>query len=212
MRGSGNEASGTAGANEEMAQLFHRMHMVNRMEMEAGKLAAERATNPRVKEYAMMLQRDHQTADERVQQLATQQGITLESGMGHSTGMHSGESGTMHGSGGASQGMMEGHDMHESMQAMERLKTMRGREFDLAFMQQMVKDHEKVLSMLESFRPRIQDTAIQQETAQLMTSIRAHRDAAQTIVAALPGASDRKDVRGNEPNNKGGSPSPTPQR
>jgi putative membrane protein len=210
--------TGSAEANDPTAQMFQRIHMVNLMEMDAGKLAVERATSQKVREYGTMLVRDHQNADQRIQKLATDRGVTLASDM-QDARMQSGsgtegatgrESGTAHGSGGASEGSMMGaggDDMHESMAAMEKLKTMRGRDFDLTFMQQMVKDHDKVLSMLESFRPQIQDTAIQQEAQQLMTSIRQHRDQAQTIFASLPGASDRKDVRGTDPKS-GASPVP----
>ena len=185
------------GTTSDMTELFQRLHHVNMMEVHAGKLAVERATNQKVREFGTKLARDHQAANERLQNLARERGISMGMpGMGPMD----------HERGGGRMGMGMDDEMRESMAAMERLRSLRGREFDLEFMQHMVADHEKTLAMLEGYRSTIEDRAIQQEVQQLVTTLREHRDSAQTIFAGLPGAKDRKDVRGTDP---ASSPIPT---
>ena len=221
--GSGSaSASASQDSTEDMLQ---RVQMIHVMEIQAGKMAKAQGSNQKVKDFGDKLVRDHEQGQQRLQQLAQQKGIALSmneptmmrgTDATHSTTPSGSGSGSMAtgsttatGTTGSTSGSHSGShdasmmgmpaDMQASMAAMERLKTMKGKEFDSAFMRQMVKDHEQALMMIQSFQTRVQgDAAIQQELQTLTASIKAHRDMAQTIVSSLGGASpDRVNTSGS---------------
>lgn len=187
------------GADMEV-ELLRRLHMVNQMEIQSGELAKQKAQSQQVKDYGDRMIRDHRSADERLMAIAQQRGVDFQSMEMHPTS-------GMDGSGGAAakrgSGEMHGAgsreippDLRQSMQEMERLRTLSGREFDLAYMQQMVKDHEKTLQMIESSRQRVQEPMLQNELTTLESSIRGHHDMARQIFSQLDG--DRQNIRGTE--------------
>ena len=83
-------------------------------EVSLGKLAAEKATNPDVKQFGQRMADDHSKANEELKAFASQKGVTLPA------------------------------EVNPAAKAVEaRLAKLSGAAFDKAYMQDMVKDHDK---------------------------------------------------------------------
>src|SRR5688572_19809069 len=83
-------------------------------EVEAAKMAVEKATNPDVKEFAQKLQTDHEKAAGKLSSLASAKGATP------STSLDA-----------------------DHQKKLDQLKKRSGTKFDRAYLQQMLKDHPK---------------------------------------------------------------------
>lgn len=190
--GSGTNAEASADVRAEMEKdLVRQIHLMNQLEIRAGELAKQKAQNTAVKQFATRLVQEHRAADERISRIAEQRGVDLPSmEMQRTAGS---------GSGDMSQALENERgmtpEMHQSMQQMEELRRLRGREFDLAFMQLMVEDHENMLRSMESMGVRVEDPVLQSELSAMTDSVRTHRDLAQSITEKLGG---RQNIRGTE--------------
>jgi putative membrane protein len=120
------EGTGSSAANGEAVKApgkklikgLEKLHSDNQAEIEAGRMAAQSASSPQVKEFAERMVKDHTANDQKLTELAQKQGIPLE--LKHRmSGMAKGEEsmGDLHGKSGA--------------------------DFDKAYISDMVKDHEK---------------------------------------------------------------------
>src|SRR3954469_1259830 len=95
------------------------------VDIEAGKLAAGKTSNQKVKEFAELMVRDHTSVNNQATALAKKLNVTPE------------ESAT-------SKSLKDGGD-----KAMARLKGMSGAEFDKAYVDNEVKYHEQVLGAVD---------------------------------------------------------------
>jgi putative membrane protein len=86
-------------------------------EVELGKLAAERASSPEVKEFGQMMVEDHTKAGNELKELASRANVDLESGDAR----------------------------EDANDAVEKLSDLKGPEFDREYIDLMVKDHQDAL-------------------------------------------------------------------
>jgi putative membrane protein len=108
-----NAADGDRGFVEKMGQ-------ANVAEAKLGELAAERAANAQVKQFARRMVSDHQKANNELAQIASKMAVQLPA------------------------------DLDAKHQALyDRLAKLKGAEFDREYMQAMVDGHQEVLSELE---------------------------------------------------------------
>lgn len=96
------------------------------IDIDAGKMAAEKTTNPKVKEFADLMVRDHTSVNEQATALAKKLNLTPE------------ESAT-------SRGLKANADKEAT-----KLKGMSGAAFDKAYVDNEVAYHEKVLSAVDT--------------------------------------------------------------
>jgi putative membrane protein len=89
-------------------------------EVEHGNLAAQRATNPQVKQYAQRMVQDHTKSNDELKTIASARGITPPTAMDR-----------------------------KHHRAMEKLGKANGAEFDREYMKHMVDDHKKTVSLFE---------------------------------------------------------------
>lgn len=89
-------------------------------EVEHGKLAAQRASHPQVKEFAQRMVQDHVKANDELKTIAAARGITPPATLDR-----------------------------KHQRRMEKLRRLGGAEFDRAYMQQMVDDHKETVSLFE---------------------------------------------------------------
>jgi putative membrane protein len=90
-------------------------------EIELGRLAEQRATNPEVKQYAQMMVRDHTKAGDDLKQLAQKYSITVSPHL---------------------------EDKYRAL--MDRLSKLNGAEFDREYIDAMVDGHEDIINHLQS--------------------------------------------------------------
>lgn len=127
-------------------------------EIELGRLAQERATNPRVKEFAAMMVSDHTRAGEELRRLA--------------------------GSGAAQAPAAEEKNRdHKSLR--EDLAKLNGAEFDREYMEAMVKEHKEAVDEVKDKAENSQNTDVKQWAAKTLPSLQQHLEQAQQIHESL---------------------------
>ena len=124
-------------------------------EVEIAKLAKDRAQNPRVKNFAEMMIKDHSDANNKLQTIARDKSVTLPSTLGK-------------------------HQDH-----LEDLSKKKGAEFDKAYMKMMVNGHEDVVKEFEKCSQNGTDPDVKTFAAQTLPTVRMHLDSAKAINKAL---------------------------
>ena len=63
-----------------------------------------------------------------------------------------------------------GHSMKMGTSAMQSLRSLRGKEFDVAFLSQMIAHHQAALKMARDARPTLKDEHVQEHAQEIITS------------------------------------------
>jgi putative membrane protein len=127
-------------------------------EVELGKLAEQRSQNDAVKEFARRMVDDHSKANDRLIGLAKEDGIAVPK---------------------------EVDEEHKAMR--QRLTTANGAEFDLAYLQGQVIEHQKTVQLLEYEIGSGQDTDLKSFAAEILPIVLQHLRAAQALQAEMTG-------------------------
>jgi putative membrane protein len=122
------------------------------LEVELGKLAQEKAMNPRVKEFGAMMVRDHGKAGDELKAIAANKSITLPDSVGS--------------------------DYHDHIVDMSKKS---GKDFDKHFMDMMVSDHKKDIDMFEKAAGNLSDPDLKTFASNTLPTLKAHQDSANAI-------------------------------
>jgi putative membrane protein len=125
-------------------------------EVEASKLAAERAMNPRVKMFAEMMVKDHTAANEELKTIARGKNVNLPAELG---------------------GKNEDH--------ITDLSKKKGHDFDKAYMKMMESDHKDVVDAFEKCAKDGTDPDVKTFCSQKLPALRMHLDSAKAINSSL---------------------------
>lgn len=152
-------AVGTSGlaANADRDFIHEQLETGNR-EVVLGRLAAERASNPQVKEFAQMMVTEHQAAGEELRQVASRNKVTLEAD---------------------SDGDDDLRDLNE------KLSKLSGREFDLEYMQTMVGEHKEAIDDVEDKAEGSDNAEIKAWATKALPKLRAHLQQAERLHETL---------------------------
>jgi putative membrane protein len=145
-------------------------------EVELGKLAAEKATNPDVKAFAERMVSDHGKANGELTQLATSKNITLP------TAPDAKEKAT--------------HD---------RLAKLSGPAFDRAYMNMMLADHKKAVAAFKRESANGKDPDVKAFAAKTLPTLQEHLTMAQTTDKAVVGTSGSARTKGTKTGTSGSS-------
>jgi putative membrane protein len=127
-------------------------------EVQLGQLAAQKATSADVKSFGQHMVDDHTKANDQLKRLAAQKGVTLPD----------------------SPSMMQKHDV-------DRLSKMSGADFDRAFMDQMVKDHKKVVAEFDKASKGSKDSDVKSFASSTLPTLQDHLQMAQTLDSTVGG-------------------------
>ena len=122
------------------------------MEVELGRLAQEKATDPKVKQFGSMMVTDHSKANDELKALAARKNVTLPS--------------------------TPGTDHQEHINELTK-KT--GREFDRAYMSMMVDDHREDVEKFEKAANNAQDADIKTFAGKTLPVLKSHLEQARSI-------------------------------
>jgi putative membrane protein len=122
------------------------------MEVELGRLAAERAASAEVKAFGQRMVTDHSKANQQLTQIATSKGLTLDTKL-----------------------------PAEMQQQRDHLARLSGAEFDRMYMQHMVQDHKKDVSEFEKQAEKGTDPALRTFAQQTLPTLREHLTLAQSL-------------------------------
>lgn len=114
-------------------------------EVALGKIAAEKATNPQVKDFANMMVTDHSKANEELMAIAKTKNITLP---------------------------VAPDDEHQKKAT--DLSAKSGNDFDKAYVDDMVSGHKKVASLLEDGSKNCKDTELMAFATKTLQVVKAH--------------------------------------
>jgi len=135
---------------------IQKLHDGNQLEMQMGKLAQDKGSTRAVRDFGKTLVADHMAADRRLDEHLRKRGLDL-SALAATTNAD------------------PDHEM---------LATKTGVDFDRAFAQQLIRDHQKVIELLDSARVETADDSLRLLYDQLTVTVRAHKRAAEDILTA----------------------------
>jgi len=153
-------AQGTSGSQMSGDQQFiTEAAQDNQVEIQVGKLAAQKASDPAVKRFAQKLADDHTKANQQLQSLP-----------------------------GADQVLQSVSLPEDKRQAIDQLSGLSGKEFDRAFIDQMVQDHEKAVSRFQEVASSATDPQVKQFASQLLPTLQRHLEQAKALQSRLSGS------------------------
>jgi putative membrane protein len=131
-------------------------------EIDASKLAKKKSSNPEVKEFAAMMIKDHTTVSKETQALAKKLKMKPKGSL-------------------SSKGLAADAKKNEA-----KLKSLKGADFDKAFIDQMVADHQGVLDTIDqTLLPNAQSQQLKDLISKVRPSVAEHLDHAKTLQAKL---------------------------
>lgn len=123
------------------------------MEIELGRYAQQNAMNPRVRNFASMMVRDHSKVSEELKSIASRKNITVPTTM---------------------------EDDHREMMSDIQKKT--GMDFDREYMKEMVDDHEKDVDKFKKYAERDNaDADLKSFASKTLPILLMHQDSAKNI-------------------------------
>ena len=155
-------AVGTAGATADRDFIEDQLED-GRAEINLGKIAAQRATHPQVKQFAQMMVRDHQMAGEELRQVATQANIQITT--------------------------PEPDRDHKD--APEEFADLKGRDFDRKYIDKMVQEHEEAVNEVEK-KADSENVAVKGWATKTLPKLRQHLEQAKQIQETLEKSADTK--------------------
>ncbi|OYD93084.1 hypothetical protein CDG76_20515 [Nostoc sp. 'Peltigera membranacea cyanobiont' 210A] len=122
-------------------------------EVELGKLASQRGASDAVKQYGQRMVQDHTLVNDQLKQLATQKGVTLP------TSLNS-----------------------KNKQVQQSLSKLSGAKFDRQYLNHMLQDHEKDVSLFQTEAEQGQDPDVKAFAAQTLPILQEHHQQVRSLV------------------------------
>ncbi|MFD2246555.1 DUF4142 domain-containing protein [Pontibacter ruber] len=126
------------------------------MEVELGKIAQKQGQSKQVKDFGAMMVKDHTKANDELKALASKKNIMLPDSMGQ-----------------------------DHMDKMKDVRDKKGAEFDEAYMDLMVSDHEEDVNMFEDASNNLEDAEAKAFASKTLTTLRMHLKQAQQIDSTM---------------------------
>ena len=142
-------------------------------EVEFGQLAQTRASDSNVKAFAERMVKDHSASNDELMSLAKKKGVTLPPSAKMTTDATRNPDPSVPGAGEPSARGTAG--------AGDPLAALKGAEFDRAYMNQMVGDHEKTVQLFEQESTSGQDAEVKAWAAKKLPTVREHLAQARSI-------------------------------
>jgi len=181
------------------------LHHVNKTEIEMAKLAKDNASSDQVKKFADTLIKDHQNADDQVVAFAKTHNVDLDGMHAEAPGAGAqratpGATGTqmdennsravgsatgeyartaMGGSGTAGDSHAQAKAEHRA--TLEKLRGLKGAEFDKEFVRVMIKDHQMAVDRLTSARTQVTDPEYVSLIDKMLPTMKQHVTLAQKL-------------------------------
>jgi putative membrane protein len=127
------------------------------MEVELGKIAQEKASNPRVKDFGAMMVKDHTEAGNNLKEIATTLNIALPDSVSNDT-----------------------------RKEIDKMKMKKGKEFDKAYVSMMVDDHKKDIAEFRKCADNCSDSTIKSFASNTLPVLMKHLDSIQAIAGKKP--------------------------
>jgi putative membrane protein len=154
-------AKTTAKISDADLQVMAQLHDVDRAEIDLGRVAQLNGAMPAVKSYGKMLVTDHQSADKTLIAIAKKHGQTIPAYTPVSEA--------------------DRKAAKDDKDRAAHVKTLRGSEFDQAFLAMMVESHDKVLAMLDTAIGTVSSDDLKAALESLEPTLQKHADQARDL-------------------------------
>lgn len=154
------------------------------MEVELGKLAAQKAMSDEVKQFGQRMADDHGKANEELMQLASTKGVMINHSMGTTPSSDSTTQPTSQNT------MASGDDakmMKKHQEMVNKMSALSGADFDRKYMEEMVKDHEKDVAAFERESTSGSDADLKAWATKTLPTLREHLQMARDINMKVKG-------------------------
>jgi putative membrane protein len=121
-------------------------------EVELGQIAAQKATDPQVKEFAQRMVDDHSKANDKLKQVASSKNVVLPNDL-----------------------------PSDAKREADKLSKLSGTQFDKEYMKDMLSDHKKDVSLFRSTAKSAKDSDVKQFASETLPTIEQHLQMAQSI-------------------------------
>ncbi len=138
-------------------------------EVEMGKMAADKATNPDVKQFGQKMVDDHSKANDELKQVASAKGITLPSAVDPA-----------------------------QKAAMDKMAKLSGDAFDKAYVADMVKDHKKDVAEFQKEANGGKDPEVKAFASKTLPTLQEHLKMIQELNAKVAGKTARSTSGGSK--------------
>jgi putative membrane protein len=128
----------------------------NTSEVDLGQLAAQKATDPAVRQFAQRMVQDHQKANQQLSQILTQKGVTVPTETSSS-----------------------------EQREVDRLQKLEGAAFDKAYIDHMIRDHKKDVKEFEKASQNAQDPDLKSFAANTLPVLQDHLRMAQDLESTV---------------------------
>ena len=145
-----------ADAQEDDAEFLAEAASASMMEVELGKLALEKSTSPKVKDFARMIVDDHTKAIADLENIATQKNVALPVAL---------------------------MDKHQKM--VDKIKDEKGKEFDKKYLDAMVSDHKEDIEEFKEISEETKDLNVKEFAAKSLPKLAAHLEMAERLERAM---------------------------
>ncbi|MBI4376023.1 MAG: DUF4142 domain-containing protein [Elusimicrobia bacterium] len=152
-------ASVTYAAQSQMGpeQVLAKVHEINASEIRLGEMARSKGQSDQVKEFGEMLVEEHRKAEEKVMEFARQNSLAVG----------------------------QASPDPKQKQTFDRLKGLRGRQFDSEFVRVMHEEHMKAIQMLRDAQGNPENERITGLIADILPALEKHHERAMEIQQAL---------------------------
>lgn len=152
----GNTGGTSSNASPADKEFVSNAGMAGLAEVQMGNLALEKAGNADVKAFAQRMVTDHTKANEELQQLTSTKGLTLPAELGG-----------------------------EHKAGLDHLNSLSGSAFDKAYMEHMVADHGKAVTLFETAANTAGDADIKAFAAKTLPTLREHATLAGEVASKV---------------------------
>ena len=149
-------ASATMSVDKECADFMVKAADGGMEEVQMGRMAADKATNQRVKNFGQMMVEDHSKAGDELKSLARQKNVTLPATVSN-----------------------------DHQKDMDDVNKKTGKDFDKKYMSMMVDDHQKDISEFEKASKNTKDADVKAWVDKTLPVLRKHLDSAKAINKSL---------------------------
>lgn len=165
------QPSGVAQAlmGNDTKDFFETAASANRLEIETGRLAVQRATDPKLKAYGQKMIDDHTKATEELQALATRKGVTLPSGM------------------------LRRHQM-----MYDNLRDERGEAFNDEYRDLIVMSHKESVSLFDQTAREGKDPDVKAFAQKMLPKLQQHGGEAESLDTGAGGNRNDQDQQGQQ--------------
>jgi len=151
----------TAWAADDAQKVLSDLHNANQMEITMGRMAKEKGASDLVRTYGDRLIKDHEDADKQVQDLAKKDGITLAAK--------------------PTSGAIDHFVASREQNKMADLSKKTGADFDKAFAEAMVDDHQRDIRKLKNAEKSLEQSDVRELVAKLLPTLQQHLELAKQI-------------------------------